>query len=258
MLDPYSKVSIIGSNFHHHSDNHDVVFIPKIEEALADHAFFDKLNYDFIINIYVKEENFIWYMHNFLGKTDEHFLEISNLYDELMNKASGTKAFDQLYQHFIRSYGITDDWSRDSCNDALIEFFYLGFVSDNNIHKNIAMIELNLPNSINLEYEDFDTLNIIKEKLFNVIDISDEILYKKYQQLRKLNHRYFNQKITLADKIQSSSAIVDLNILDQAIIGYLINKLITDDRLDWFNRTVREELYNTYKSELVGMLRGNQ
>jgi hypothetical protein len=86
-----------------------------------------------VINSYVLDENFVWYLYNFLEKTDGVGILIDNLTSDLFSKAQGTVAFDGLLKHLVDNYQLSSDQDPAYLNNAVIENFY---------HKSPAIIQL--------------------------------------------------------------------------------------------------------------------
>ena len=116
-LDPKSKFVNNGSNFMCDSDN-----IRKLDKLEAD---LNNIPYQSVINTYVTNENFVWYLYNFLEKTENIGINVDQLVLNLITKGGGTPAYDFMLTHFINSYNIhTTNIDDEYCNNSAIEYFY--------------------------------------------------------------------------------------------------------------------------------------
>ena len=249
VLDPEAAYYCNGSNFKYDSD--DIKWLSKNYEYQSNPDFIRSMSDSTIINLYVDEKNFIWYLQNFIGKTDEIFLDLDNLLDELESKAPGTKAFDNFYHHFIDTYEIKSDTALDIKIDSLIEYLYLSLVLPDNRLKQISMLKFDLPNITNIEYEDFNDIHKLRSKLSLVSNLDLSSFDDKHQQLQDKNHLYLNQRKILSEAIIRNTDITSFNILDQAKIGYFIGMISKQSRLDWFNPLQRQDLYRIHRSDLA-------
>lgn len=183
-----------------------------------------------IINMYVKPENFVWYLYNFLEKTDYVGIQVKNLQEQLFTKASNTLAFDQLLKHFVESYQITKKTDQVYIRNAMIEYFYF-VLSRENTFKTIA--GLTDKRFINIEYEDFSNFSTLVNKLQHLHNFDLNYFKKMYRILEDTNEEYLNRKTKFKSRVISN----DLDILE---IAYLGSKIGTN--LDWFNEEVRRSL----------------
>jgi hypothetical protein len=132
-LDKDSQLTIIAErNFKYQGSNFDWYYY---QQDLKSES------YNHVINLYVEEENFIWFLYNFLEKTCEIGIMVDDLLNSLYTKGVGTIAFDQLVKHFTSSYNITSESSEDYCKNAAIEYFYFLLIEKNAEFK-IAMFKI--------------------------------------------------------------------------------------------------------------------
>jgi hypothetical protein len=202
-------------------------------------------NYDHIINCYVDEENFVWYLYTFLEKTSEIGILVDDLINCLLTKAEGTLAFDFLFKHFIQSYDITKDSTVDYCKNSAIEYFYflLSEKNKNNEFKAKAAVNYTGNKYINIEYNDFLDSNLLIDKLQGLSIFNEGYFLKMYSLLSSTNSRYLNKHKTFLDKLQLKNPNFD--ILELAHLGALITKK-TGSKLDWFNPDVRSVEINKH------------
>lgn len=191
------------------------------------------------VNLYVADKNFVWYLYNFLEKTDGVGIHVDNLVNDLFSKSPGTVAFDYMLKHFIDSYKITSDTSLDYCTNAIIEYFYFA-LNSNYQFKTIA--KSTLSNAINIEYDDFSNANKLIKLLESVPNFSEPHFLKRYQSLVDRNERYLTKKINFVKKLNAKAP---LDILEMAYVGVLLEE-ITQAKLDWFNPTVRTTLLDKH------------
>jgi len=183
-----------------------------------------------IVNLYVKPENTVWYLYNFLEKTDYIGIQVKDLHEQLFTKASGTVAFDVMLKHFTGSYNITTQTDQRYIKNAMIEYFYFVFARQNEFKYLIGLTDERF---INIEYEDFSDLSVLVNKLQHLPSFDLTYFKKMYKILQDTNKVYLNKKKNFANRINNT----DLDILE---IAYLGSQIDTD--LDWFNEEVRETL----------------
>lgn len=181
-----------------------------------------------IINLYVKPKNIVWYLYNFLEKTDYVGIQVKNLHKQLFTKAPGTIAFDTLLKHFKESYKITANSNKTYIKNAMIEYFYFMLAKQNEF---TYLLGLTDERFINIEYEDFSDLSILVNKLQHLPGFDLTHFKKMYKILQDTNKVYLDKKKNFAKRINST----DLDILEIAYLGSQI-----DANLDWFNEEVRE------------------
>lgn len=236
----YSSVyqQLNDTNFHYKSKN--ITWYFKFETDVS-----SVTNYDHIINCYVNEENFVWYLYTFLEKTGEIGIFVDDLINCLFTKARGTLPFDFLLTHFIQSYNITKDSTVDYCRNSAIEYFYFLLsekIKDNKFKFN-AGVTYTGNKYINIEYNDFLDSNLLIDKLQGLSIFNKEHFLKMYSLLSSTNGRYLNKHKNFLDKLQLKNPNFD--ILELAHLGALITKK-TGSNLDWFNSDVRSVEINKH------------
>lgn len=210
-------------NFEYNSKN-----IQRLTKWLH-HPYTDKTD-STIINMYVKPENFVWYLYNFLEKTDYIGIQIANLQEQLFTKAPGTVAFDQLLKHFMESYQITENTDQTYIKNAMIEYFYFFLARENTFKTIVGSTDERF---INIEYEDFSNLSTLVNKVQHLPNFDLTHFEKMYRILVDTNKEYLDRKRNFASRVNNN----DLDILE---IAYLGSQIGTD--LDWFNEEVRRSL----------------
>ena len=226
-IDADSQYTNIGSNFIYESKNINWLF--KIDTELT------SVSYNNVVNTYVAEENIVWYLYNFLEKTDDVGIYVDQLIYNLFIKADGTMAFDHMLKHFIDAYHITDATDAEYCNNAAIEYFYLFLLGDSKFKTIVNTVQKNW---INIEYEDFYSSDILIKKLQHLPNFNRDYFLKQHNLLVETNLRYLTRKADFYDKFKNKTSNTQFDILEWAYIGWLLSK-DSKERLDWFNKDVR-------------------
>lgn len=206
--------------------------------------FSQELAYDHVINLYVKNKNFVWYLYNFLEKTDGVGIMVQNLHTDLFSKANGTVAFDGMLKHFVQAYGVSSHTPVDDIKNSLIEYFYFVLIQDQSAFRQRA--HLIMPDAINIEYGDFSFEQKLLDLLSCLPNLHKQHFVDRYQQLQKRNSKYLNLKSRFPDNFVSRS----LDHLTTAYIGALITTH-TGDTLDWFNPEVRQKNIDKHAENIV-------
>jgi hypothetical protein len=227
-LDPDSQFSISHKiNFNTHKST--VNWYKKLETDI------DSIDQDsIVINTYVADRNFVWYLYNFLEKTDAVNIKVESLVEDLKSKAVGTMAFDTLLTHFVESYNLNSHPDIEYKNNAAIEYFYFLLLDQDSRFKKIT----SLTNSkfINIEYLDFSNYDILKQKLLLIECIDLIHVDKMYQLLQQENLPYLKRQHNFLKKLKSNHK--DFDILEQSYIGALLTWQ-SGIVYDWFNPDVR-------------------
>jgi hypothetical protein len=231
-LDPCAE-TIQNNNYNFTTTYSSVKWYRKMETDLSNISIL--LEKNIIINCYVKDENFVWYLYNFLEKTDGVGLSINNLINDLISKAHGTMAFESLLKHLIESYKITENHSESYKNNAAIENFYLLLINDEAEFK--IKSGFTHPDCVNLEYRDFENVYILLDKLKHVPNFNKQHFIDSYQLLVSRNQKYITKQKKFINTINNCKNEFDL--LETAYLGYLQWKL-QEKRLDWFNPEIRQ------------------
>jgi len=240
VIDPTSKFIFQGSNNFIALD-YQVNWIKKMTIDF-DHDNFHAHN---VINCYVRNENFVWYLYNFLEKTDGVGICVDSLTTDLFNKAPGTVAFDQLLQHLIDTYNL-HTWT-DSVyhHNACIEYFY--FLLLENTSKFKKLTAYHDDKFLNIEYNDFNSSQTLIECLQHLPTFDLSRFDTMYELLYNRNNRYLTRQQQFLLKLNSET--VDFDILEWAYIGVLLywqDGII----LDWFNVDVRQNILKNHRSDL--------
>lgn len=198
----------------------------------------------YVINTYVEDKNFVWYLYNFFEKTDGISITIDNLVEDLFIKAPNTIAFDTLLKHFKQTYNITESANNKEVFNALVEYFYFLLIDNNGHFKKIASQTFN--QTINIEYCDFNDPNVLYKKINQNENVSQEWFNRQYNALISRNYKFLNKKSQFVNRFNSKN----LDILELAYIGYLLNKNI-NCTLDWYNESFRNNLINEYNNKII-------
>ena len=188
-----------------------------------------------VINSYVLDENFVWYLYNFLEKTDGIGILIDNLTSDLFSKAQDTVAFDGLLKHLVDNYQLSSDQDPTYLNNAVIENFYFMLIDQDSEFK--TKIRYYRSGCINIELRDFENCDVLISKLDQVPGFDLSYFKNRYQHLVARNYRYLTRQKIFINKLNSNDLHFD--ILETAYIGWLLWKL-SPVRLDWFNTKIRK------------------
>ena len=243
-LDPDSRFEQQGANFlTFHSA---VPWQAKIETTAVPDA-------DCIINMCVGYHNLVWYLHNYLEKTDDIHIRTDCLVEDLQSHGGDTKAFGPMLDHWYQSYNIQTNPNPEYQKNSLIEYFYYWLVQK---HHWQQMLCARSSNHVNLEYAAFNSLGRLRSVLAGVIP--DQSWFDQmYQRLRFANSQYMDQSEKFCTKLGLIDNINRLTILEQSYIGSLVHSCIDmgDTVLDWYNPDVRQRLWRRYHATLVDMHR---
>ena len=208
-------------------------WIKKIPTKLTDPVLADST----VINTYVSNQNFVWFLYNFLEKTDGIGIRVDYLIEDLKNKAVDTIAFDTMLKHWVDSYDIHNHPDYEYRMNSIIEYFYFLLLDTQSIFKYQA--GFTDPRFVNIEYSDFENKNLLENK-FSHLEIFDlDHFNRMYDLLYQRNSQYLNRRQNFVNKIKSNNKQFD--ILEIAYIGMLITD---QDPLDWFNSQLRENMIN--------------
>jgi hypothetical protein len=187
-----------------------------------------------VVNLYVDPKNFVWYLYNFLEKTDAVGISVKHLINELFNKAQGTMAFDGMLKHFVSSYNINKDTELEYCQNAAVEYFYFTLNDDQSAFK----IKTKAVDSdfINIEYSDFTNPAVLKQKLGHLPNFNINHFDRMYQRLLDRNAQYLFRSQNFSNTLDRDNSF---DILELAYIGYLLTQ-DNNTVLDWFNPNVRK------------------
>jgi hypothetical protein len=241
-IDSSSKVNFSATNNFITHSNH-VTWIRKIDQDL------NVALSGPVINCWVHNENFVWYLYNFLEKTDAVGIRVNSLIDDLFNKSADTIAFDTLLKHFVNTYNINNMSESEYVRNAIIEYFY--FLLCNNQGKFKTQTQYTHPNFINIEYNEFDNEKILIDKFLTLPGFDLTHFKNQYCQLNARNVRYLNKRKMFMEKFLNHS--IEFDILELSYIGYLVSK-ITGTSVDWFNHNVREKNMFIHKNKICKLL----
>lgn len=233
------------SNFELDSENNflcnqsKISWVKKMETELADPV----LSNSTVVNTYVSNQNFVWFLYNFLEKTDGVGIRVDHLVEDLNTKALGTIAFDFMLKHWSDSYDIENHPDNQYRTNSAIEYFYFLLLDTQSIFKH--QVGLTDPGFVNIEYADFENKKLLETKLSHLEIFDQDHFDRMYNLLYQRNIRYLDKRQSFVSKIQSNNKNFD--ILEIAYIGML---LTDQDRLDWFNTQLRENMINDRWSDI--------
>ena len=201
--------------------------------------------YPTVINTYVKDENFVWYLYNFLEKTDGVGIKVDNLANDLFTKASGTIAFSFMLDHFADAYNITTETATEIINNSLVEYFYFLLMDKNSEFKIKSLREES--DAINLEFDTFADYDALVTLLDQVPGFAAAHFQNMYNWLVSRNYMYMNKKQRFREKIVNHQ---NLDLLELAYVGYLVSNH-TNTMLDWYNVDTRNSAVQTHRQLLL-------
>jgi hypothetical protein len=202
-----------------------------------------------VINCWVCDENFVWFLYNFLEKTDGVGIQVDLLVNDLFNKAAGTVAFDALLKHFVDSYNINEMLDFEYVRNAMIEYFYFLLCDQQGKFK--TQTQYTHKDFINIEYNEFGDEKILINKLIMLPSFNLTHFNKQYHLLADRNIRYINKRRVFIEKFLNHD--IEFDILELSYIGYLVRK-ITGTPVDWFNPKVREKNMVIHKNKICKLL----
>jgi hypothetical protein len=230
-LDTHSKFELdFENNFCCNQSR--IHWIAKIDELLD-----PTLSDCTVINTYVSNENFVWFLYNFLEKTDGVGLQVDHLVEDLKNKAHGARAFDSMRKHWVDSYNIDNHPDPEYRTNSIIEYFYFLLLDTQNAFKH--QVGFTDPRFVNIEYCDFEDKNLLENKLSHLEIFDQDHFNHMYDLLYHRNSQYLTRRQNFVNKIRSNNKQFD--ILEVAYIGMLITD---QDPIDWFNSQLRENTIN--------------
>ena len=201
--------------------------------------------YPIVINTYVKDENFVWYLYNFLEKTDGVGIKVDNLANDLFTKASGTIAFSFMLDHFADAYNITAETATEIIDNSLVEYFYFLLMDKNSEFKIKSLREES--DAINLEFDTFADYDALVTLLDQVPGFDAAHFQNMYNWLVSRNYMYMNKKQRFREKIVNHQ---NLDLLELAYVGYLVSNH-TNTMLDWYNEDTRNSTIRTHRQLLL-------
>lgn len=200
--------------------------------------------FDYVVNCYVKPDNFVWYLYNFLEKTDGVGIMVDSLAQDLLIKGPGTIAFDSLLRHFVDSYNIQRSTPTEIIENSLIEYFYFVLTQDQSTFRRRAHVILS--QAINIEYEDFFCVDTLGHLLESVPTFDQAHFEEQHRVLQQRNSRYLTAKFLFPSHLITGS----LDTLSLAYVGSMITKH-TSIPLDWFDSRVREQMIDKYRYKIL-------
>jgi len=196
-----------------------------------------------VVNTYVSNENFVWFLYNFLEKTDGVGIRVDNLIEDLYTKAPGTIAFDSMLKHWSDSYSIDQHPDQQYRINSIIEYFYFLLLDAQSDFK--YQVRYTDTKFVNVEYSDFENKNLLKSKLSHLEIFDLDHFNRMYDLLYQRNSRYLTRKQNFVSKIKSNNKQFD--ILELAYVGMLFTG---QDPLDWFNVQLRNNMIKDRWSDI--------
>ena len=192
-----------------------------------------------IINLYVKEHNFPWYLYNLFEKTYDIKIMIDTLVQDLLNNGDKFTIFAE-FKNLLLQIDHKD-------NNAVINLFYLLFLE--NKYYLCKTAEFTNPSYINIEYDDFLDRACLLEKLKHVPGFDSDHFDLLYQQLVDRNQRYFTRKQDYLDKLAGTQ---NFDLIELAYTGKLASMLY-GKQIDWINPKFRMAVLKTKHNELCDL-----
>jgi len=230
-----SAVSVPDKDHNFVTRTHSLTWIKKIDADLT--SITNLIRPNLIVNCYVKNQNIVWYLYNFLEKTDGVNISINNLVQDLFTKAQGTVAFNGLLTHLIKEYNLTPEHNYEYKLNAIIENFYLLLINQSSRFK--QQIQFKSNGLVNIELRNFENCNILITKLNQLSGFDSVHFENKHKQLVSRNSSYLNKATAFLSKLDSYSNQFDA--LETAYLGWLLWNILPE-RQDWFNPVVRKTL----------------
>lgn len=181
-----------------------------------------------ILNLYVKEKNFPWYLYNLFEKTYDIRIMIDNFIDDLMSKGEQFEIFNK-FKSLLSAIDYHD-------RNQVINFFYFLFLNkDGYLSKDTQFTH---DSYINIEFDDFNFPAVLEEKLAAVPGFESEHFKTSYKVLVERNQRYLNRKKNFISKLENNQA---LDIIETAYVGKLA-ALIFKKSIDWHKPGIRDSI----------------
>ena len=189
-----------------------------------------------IINLYVNEHNFPWYLYNLFEKTYDIKIMVDTLVRDLLDRGDKFTIFTE-FKNLLLQIDYND-------YNAVVNLFYLLFLENNYYLCKTA--EFTNPLYINIEYNDFLNQTCLLEKLKNVPGFDFDHFDQMYQQLVNRNQRYFTRKQDYLDKL---AGMQNFDLIELAYTGKLASMLY-GKQIDWINPKFRMAVLKSKQTEL--------
>jgi hypothetical protein len=189
-----------------------------------------------ILNLYVKEQNFPWYLYNLFEKTYDIRIMVDNLVDDLMSKGEQFEIFND-FKSFLLEIDYHD-------KNQVINFFYFLFLNkERYLYKDTQFVH---ESYINIEFDDFNHSLVLEEKLSVIPGFDSRHFNTLYQTLVDRNQRYLNRKKNFLAKIENHQ---ELDIIETAYVGKLAT-ILFDKKLEWHKPAVRNTIIKHKTKEI--------
>lgn len=181
-----------------------------------------------VINLYVKEQNFPWYLYNLFEKTYDIKIMIDSFANDLMSKGDKFVIFNE-FKEIISKLDYADP-------NQLIKYFYTLF--HEKAYYLYRVTQATDSNYINVEFDDFNHLAVLKEKLSAVAGFDPAHCDRMYTMLVERNQRYLNRKQDFINKLDTGES---LDIIELGYVGSLAARIFGKE-LDWGNSSIRNTI----------------
>lgn len=184
-----------------------------------------------VLNLYVKEKNFPWYMYNLFEKTYDIRVMIDSFTTDIVEKGDKFVIFHDTKNDLLAGYAAINQ-------NTVIHYFYNLFCENQHyLHTATQKID---PAYINIEFDDFTDPDILKNKLQSVSIFDTAHFDLLYTVLVNRNQRYLNKKKEFLQKLEQAEQSYD--IIETAYIGALASQVFDGKRLNWMNESVRNSI----------------
>lgn len=188
-----------------------------------------------VINCYVANQNLPWYLYNFFEKTDDVNIRVEHWCEDIQLLAPNTVAYQGMLDHWQQTYHIVDYHNHNYVKNSAIEYFYLFFIKDSHWRH---LLSSQTTHGVNIEYNDFASITVLREKLSLILDFDDDHFVKMYAALNASNQRYLKLPQDFGTKLLQLPLYNSFTIIELAWLGALFYQM-DGIQLDWFNPDVR-------------------
>jgi len=244
-LDPDSVVHLHGEqNFL--CNQSQVAWLQKI--GLEQYPVADEHN--IVVNVYVNNDNFVWYLYNFFEKTFDINIQVSHLIDDLLGKGDSWYLYREFKNGYLQYLQSTSGEFKNSI-DIDILFFYRVIQYGEDFVMLTKFTNTPVDGYINIEYNDFSDVDLLVEKLNTIPFFNEEHFRRLYESLYSRNKIYLNRKETLLNKLKNNQ--FNFDILETAYIGAVFSQM-NKKEVSWHNPKVRQAVLKHKSNELYNYL----
>ena len=205
-----------------------------------------------VVNIYVKPENFVWFLPQFFEKTYGVGISVESLADDLKNKGDKFFLFHNIKKDIESKYS-------DITYDTLVDYIFYQFLEKPTQEcpkpdmMTVDMVKystvISRPHYINIEYKDFYNKDIMVEKLQALPNFNLEHFSKMYELLHVRNQRYFHVYQDFTHKLKNN---LPLNPIESAYVWQLANRLY-GKTINWSNQKFRDLVIAKERERLLAL-----